>query len=208
MIHFVLIRHGETLWTKERRYQGKTNTPLTAKGRGQVRRFVSEISKFQPDVIFSSQLDRCKESAKIFCSPLNKKPKVDARLDELGFGVWEGKTANELLEEKDASYEKWSKGKILTPKGGESIASLKKRIKSFIRYCQSHYDNKKIIIVTHGGPIRIFLLELLKLSEQHLSQFRIDPGSMTVIGKYQYSTQLVLLNSPTPLKGIVPHGCV
>ena len=71
-----------------------------------------------------------------------------------------------------------------------------------------NYDNKKIIIVTHGGPIRMFLFELLNLKQQHLFQFRIDPGSMTVIGKYQYSTQLILLNSTTPPKGIVPNGCV
>ena len=208
MIHYVLIRHGEALWTKEKRYQGSTNTQLTAKGKKQIHRFCSKISKFQPDVIFSSCLSRSKDSAKILCQPLKKRPKADARLNEMGFGVWEGKTADELMADNERSYAKWYKGKIVTPKGGESTESLRKRIKSFIRHCQKSYDNKKIIIVTHGGPIRMFLFELLNLKQQHLFQFRIDPGSMTVIGKYRYSTQLVLLNSTTPPKGIVPNGCV
>jgi len=171
-------------------------------------RFVRELSKFQPDVVFTSHLDRCRESARIFCRPLKKRPKIDCRLRELGFGVWEGKTADELMAEKEPSYAQWYKGKIVTPKGGESTESLRKRIKSFIRDCLKNYDNKKIIIVTHGGPIRMFLFELLKLKQQHLFQFRIDPGSMTVIGKYRCSTQLILLNSTTPPKGIVPNGCV
>jgi len=208
MIYFVLIRHGETLWTKEKRYQGSTDTRLTAKGKKQIHRFVQKISKFRPDVIFSSCLSRSKDSAKILCQPLKKRPKVDARLNELRFGTWEGKTADELMTEKEPSYARWYKGKIVTPKGGESTESLRKRIKSFIRYCLKNYDNKKIIIVTHGGPIRMFLFELLNLNQQHLFQFRIDPGSMTIIGKYQYSTQLILLNSTTPLKGIIPNGCV
>lgn len=208
MIHFVLIRHGETLWTKEKRYQGKSNTPLTTQGRKQMKRFVSEISKYQPDIIFSSHLSRSFESAQILCEPLRKRPKIDERLAELGFGAWEGKTANELMAEKDSAYMQWFKGKIQTPKGGESLPSLHKRVRSFIRYCEKNFDSKKIIIVTHGGVIRMFLSEFLHLPHRQLFQFRIDPGSMTVIGKYQYSSQLILLNSPAPIKGIVPRGCV
>ncbi len=208
MIHFVVIRHGETIWNKERRYQGSLDTSLTAKGKKQIQRFVSEISKFQPDIIFSSHLGRAIESANILCKPLGKKPKIDARLGELGFGAWEGKTAAELMAQKDPAYLQWYKGKVVTPKGGESLRSFQKRINSFIRYCEKNFDNKKIIIVTHGGAIRMFLSEFLDIPHPRLFQFRVDPGSITVIGKYQHSSQLILLNSPTPMKGIVPIGCV
>lgn len=208
MLHFILIRHGETLWTKEKRYQGSSNTSLTAQGRKQMGRFVAEIAKYQPDVIFSSHLRRSLESAHILCKPLRKRPRIDERLAELGFGVWEGKTANELMADKDPAYMQWFKGKIVTPQGGEPLSSFHRRVRSFIRYCEKNFDGKKIIIVTHGGVIRMFLSEFLRLPHDQLFQFRIDPGSMTIIGKYQYSSQLVLLNSPVPMKGIVPRGCV
>ncbi len=208
MIHYVLIRHGETIWTKEKRYQGQTNTQLTARGRQQVRRFVKEISEYQPDVVFTSSLDRSKESANIICQNLRLAPRVDKRINELRFGSWEGKTAQELIDEGNKTYLDWIKGKMVVPKGGESIPAFKKRIRSFMKDCQKTYDHKKVVVVTHGGAIRMFLLEGLKLSYEDIFKFRIEPGTMTVMGVYQYSTQLISINSETPNKGIVPYGCV
>jgi len=207
MIYFVLIRHGETSWTKQKRYQGSADTKLNARGRKQIQNFVSEVKRYHPDVIFSSSLKRCQESAGILCMPLKMKPTIDARLNELSFGEWEGKTADELIKEKDKEYAQWIKGKPVTPQGGEAVQSLRKRVKAFISHCVKHHDNKRIIIVTHGGALRMFLIELLGLSMKTCFQFRIDPGTMTVVALYDYSRQLVLLNSTNPKKGIVPHGC-
>jgi len=207
-LHFILIRHGETVWTKERRFQGQKDTALTPRGRLQVARFKEEIFVYKPNIIFSSALKRSKDSAEILCKPLRIKPKVDSRLNEISFGLWEGKTADELLAESDPSYMRWMKGKSVTPKGGESIPVFNKRVKNFITDCKKRYDNKKIVIVTHGGVIRMFLKELLKLSNKELFKFRIDPGTMTVIGCYTYSSQLILFNSPRAIKGIIPKTCV
>ncbi len=208
MIHFILIRHGETLWTRERRYQGSSNTKLTAKGRKQIQPFVREITKYQPDIIFSSGLDRVKESSRILCKPLNKRPKIDRRLDEIGFGVWEGKTANELVEENDSVYMEWLRGKVVTPKGGETFNVFEKRVVEFIEDCRKKHNNKKIVIVTHGGVIRLFLIYILMLSQEYMFRFRVDPGTMTILGDYQYTKQLVMVNSTRPSKGLVPTVCV
>ena len=208
MLHFILIRHGETSWTKEKRYQGSTNTQLTTLGKKQIQRFSKEITRYQPDIIFSSALDRSRESAEILCSEMNIKPTVDKRLNEMSFGRWEGKTANKLIEEGNKRYDRWMKGGLATPQGGETVAALRKRVKSFINDTVKKHDDKKIVIVTHGGTIRMFFIELLKLPMKTCLQFRIDPGTMTIISKNDYSTQMVLLNSTTPKKGIVPHGCV
>jgi len=208
MLHFVFIRHGETAWTKQRRYQGSTDTQLNAIGKKQMQNFVSAIKRYKPHAIFSSSLTRCRESAEILSKPLKKKLVIDARLNEMNFGSWEGKTAHELIAEKSKSYDQWIRGKLMTPQNGESVLSIQKRIQLFTKHCLKKYDNKRIIIVTHGGSIRMFFIELLKFPMRACFQFRIDPGSMTIIGKYQHSTQLILLNSTTPPKGIAPIGCV
>jgi len=208
MIHFILIRHGETAWTKAKRYQGQANTNLTKLGKKQVKRLVKPVSDYQPEIVFSSSLDRCKESASIICQNIDVPIKIDRRLNELNFGEWEGKTADELIESKNVKYLQWIKGNMVTPKGGESIPAFKKRIRSFINDCRKKYDDRKIVIVTHGGAIRMFLLECMRLSYDDIFKFRIDPGTMTVIGMYRYSTQLVALNCATPNKGIVPDGCI
>jgi len=208
MIHYVLIRHGETSWTKQRRYQGTSDTRLNARGKRQIQVFVREVARYKPHVVFSSSLNRCIESAQILCKSLKIKPKIDARLNELDFGEWEGKTAHELVKEKNKRYDQWIKGKPVTPQGGETVVALRKRVRHFINHCNRKYDNKRIIVVTHGGTMRMFFIELLKFSMNTCFTFRIDPGTMSIIAKHDYSTQLVLLNSSLPKKGLVPSDCV
>jgi len=208
MLHFVLIRHGETSWTKQKRYQGTSNTRLNARGKKQIQAHAREVGRYKPHVVFSSSLDRCIESAEILCKPLKIKLKIDSRLNELDFGEWEGKTADELIKANNKRYDQWIKGKPVTPQGGENVMALRKRIRAFINHCNKKYDNKRIIIVTHGGAMRMFFIELLKFSMNTCFAFRIDPGTMSIISKYDYSTQLVLLNSTSPKKGLVPDGCV
>jgi len=208
MINFVLLRHGETNWNHERRFQGSLDSPLTAKGKKRIKNFVKELKLYQPEHIFSSTLNRCKESANLIAKPLKKRLKMDKRLNELAFGEWEGRTADELIKAKDSAYCKWYKGQTVTPKGGESITSLEKRIGSFINHCRKNYDDQKILIVTHGGSIRMFLKILLQLNRKQMFYFRIDPGTMTVIGDYAKTRQLIQINSTHPKKGIIPHGCV
>ncbi len=208
MIHFVFIRHGQTQWNKERRFQGSLDSPLTQAGKSQIRRFCKEVTKYKPHTVFSSTLNRCKESASILAKPLKKRIKEDARLNELSFGAWEGCTSDELVAQKEPSYAKWYRGQAVTPKGGETIASLEKRIGSFIKYCRRNYDNKKVIIVTHGGCIRMFLKLLLQVPRKQMFYFRVDPGTMTVVGDYSKTRQLIQINSGTAIKGIVPDGCV
>ncbi len=208
MIHFILIRHGETPWTKERRYQGSADTTLTKEGERQIKRFVTAVRRYDPDLIFSSSLKRAKQSANILAYPLGKRLKIDQRLNELSFGVWEGKTADELVQENDPAFAQWIKGEIFTPEGGESIISFEKRVTSFINDCRKKHDNKKMIIVTHGGVIRMFIKVILDLPVKNLFQFRIDPGTITILGDYQYTKQLIQINSQNPNKGIVPEGCI
>jgi len=208
MIHFVFIRHGQTQWNKERRFQGSLDSALTTTGKIQIKRFVKEVSAYKPDAIFSSTLKRCKDSAVILAKPLNKRIKEDKRLNELNFGAWESHTADELIASKDASYAKWYQGQAVTPKGGESMKSLERRIESFVKHCRRKYDNKKFIVVTHGGCIRMFIKVLLQLPRKQMFYFRVDPGTMTVIGDYNQTRQLIQTNSRNPIKGIVPNGCV
>ncbi len=208
MIHFVLIRHGQTQWNKQKRFQGSADSPLTQTGKNQIKRFVKAVSAYRPHQIFSSTLNRSKDSANLLAKPLRIKVTEDKRLDELSFGVWEGLTADELMAKKDPAYAKWYKGQLVTPKGGETIISLQRRIESFIRHCRRKYNNKRIVIVTHGGCIRMFLKVLLGLSSKQMFYFRIDPGTMTVIGDYQKIRQLIQINSVNPPKGLVPGGCV
>ena len=195
MMDFLLIRHGDTLWTQQKRYQGTTDISLSSGGEKKMQVLAKTLRSVNADLLCTSSLTRGRESGKIIAQSLGIKAIEDSRLNEVGFGQWEGKTAEELLKENDPIYKEWMKGRWATPKGGESLYSLKKRVKGFLKDCLKHDHNKKIVIVSHSGPIRMMVLEALGLPIDCMFYFRIDPASVTILRYYTDSAQLVCLNN-------------
>jgi len=150
----ILVRHGETEWNVEGRYQGTLNSPLTLKGKEQAKENALKIKKVvdleQPFKIFSSPLGRAKESAFIICELLriNKNRIIfDERIQEFNYGIFEGKTKNEckeqyakILENREA--DKWS----YQIEGGESYMIVTERLKLWLEFVS---DEKVIIMVAH-----------------------------------------------------------
>ena len=195
MIFFILIRHGDTLWTQEKRYQGRTDIPLSALGRKKMVALERNIRRADVDVIYTSSLGRAKESGRILAGSRRIKVKEDKRLDEISFGRWEGKTGQELWDAKDPVYKKWMESRWVAAPGGESIPALRQRVKDFLTDCVSQYENKAVVIVSHGGTIRMMLIELLNLSLRYMFSFRIEPASVTVLKYHPPTTgQLLCLN--------------
>ena len=168
MIEFILIRHGATAWSEEKRYQGSSDICLSSQGKKQIHRLSRVISSYNPDLLYSSTLSRAKESADILFKPLKKRIIRDERINELSFGKWEGKTADELIKEKDISYQKWMQGYLIKPPSGESVVSLKKRVYLFMQDCLKKHEGKTVAIVSHGGVLRSFIVEALNLSRKKL----------------------------------------
>ena len=190
----ILIRHGETPWTRERRYQGHSDTPLSSYGKKQVLQLARTVRRLGIHVLYTSSLQRARQTAAILSKITRVSPRVDARLGELFFGRWEGQSAAELLAARDPVFRAWCRGQIVTPPGGESLRSLRARTSRFLRDCLRRHCGKTVAIVSHGGPIKTILFEALKLPARSLWSFRIDPGSMTVLNFYPHFTQLVSLN--------------
>lgn len=202
MTYLILIRHGETEWTKIKRFQGSTDTLLTAHGKRQAKAVGQCLKRYGIDVLYSSPLKRARQTSDAIGKAVNKKAHFDNRIRELGFGAWEGKSPAELLKDKKSGYPKWCRGKIVTPERGEKIAAFRKRVGSFLKEITKKHRGKKIAVVTHGGPIKMFLFEALKLPTRSLWSFRADTASMTVIGLGDHFSQVFSLNdsSHLPLK--------
>ena len=153
------------------------------------------IRRVDVDVLCTSSLGRAKESGRIIAGSRRIKIKEDKRLNEISFGRWEGKTGQELWNEKDPVYKKWMEGRWVTAPDGESIQSLRQRIKKFLTDCTKQYRNKTIVIVSHGGTIRMILIELLNFPLKYMFSFRIDPASVTVVKHCSNNiAQLMCLN--------------
>lgn len=195
-MRLILVRHGETDWNKEKRYQGSIDRKLSFEGRKNIGRIASEIKSFKIDFVYTSALTRARQSGRILAVKIGVKPRMDKRLNELNFGRWEGKTAAELLAEKDKSFLAWSRGKWTTPKGGESLQSLRRRVRDFLKDGLKKHFGKTVLIVSHGGPIRMMIRESLGLPEEFLFSFSVLPASLSAIQFFDgKSAQLVCLNA-------------
>ncbi|MDQ0163094.1 histidine phosphatase family protein [Bacillus alveayuensis] len=145
------IRHGLTRENQEKRYIGWSNPSLSEQG---IRELKSKVYPKSPDRLFSSDLNRCIETANIIYPHL--KPILLKELREMNFGDFEGKTFEDLRD--DIQYEQWLNDPFqIPPPNGESYASFKKRIHNgWSRILEAFQDPsiKQIVCVAHGGSIR------------------------------------------------------
>jgi len=148
----ILIRHGQTVWNEEGRFQGRLNSPLTKKGELQAKENAQKLKKniedFENIKIFSSPLGRARDTAYIICDELdiNRDTIIfDDRIIEFNYGIFEGQKREEMMkrsEFRDREANKWS----YRIENGESYILVQDRVKDFLN---SIKDEKKVIIVAH-----------------------------------------------------------
>ena len=152
----ILIRHGETDWNRDGRYQGWCDTPLNAKGRGQARLVALRLKHEKIDKVYSSDRRRALESAGIIFgkTPINGLPE----LREMGFGVFEGLTYDEARTKYPSVYENWLKDPFNTTiPGGEEPAVFRNRVTGMFENIIGMDGPDVFALVVHGGPISIIL---------------------------------------------------
>lgn len=155
MVHSVaitLLRHGLTEANERREYLGWTDSPLSVKGRKQIQQIKDSFSEYE--LLISSDLQRCVDTAKLFFP--NSEILLNPLFREMNWGLWEGKTYEQLEEENH--YQNWLKNPMeASVPEGESYPIFSKRVESgFQQLFQKEFKN--IAIMTHGGVIRELLV--------------------------------------------------
>lgn len=156
MTHFILIRHGETDWNVEGRYQGQLDIRLNERGRQQSYDLISLLDVRKPSMIYSSDLSRARETAEILGSELRVPILLDPRLREIDLGSWEGM----LFEEIQAKYSellvlrKQDPHNVSAP-GGETLIQVQNRVFAAIDDIRKIHQNESVAIVSHGLPLAI-----------------------------------------------------
>ena len=173
IIHF--IRHGSIDDTLAGEYIGTTDAPLSDRGRMDLRKLDYEYKYPGTQVVFTSPLKRCTETAKILYPEQN--PLVIDNLSECNFGEWEGKTADELKNDPD--FKKWLAGdSSVKPPRGESNADFTRRVcKMFESIVEGlmKTGTTESVIVTHGGVI-MTLLAVYGLPQAKPFEWTMDNG--------------------------------
>lgn len=154
-VHF--IRHAATKANENGRYIGSTDLPLSEKGKEELKNLQSQYIYPNAEVIYSSPLKRCTATAKLIYP--NRDILVIDGLREYDFGIWEGKTANQL--ENDENFKKWIvNSSSVTPQDGENTADFSRRvIQTFDRLFEGMMRASigSATIITHSGVIMTLL---------------------------------------------------
>ncbi|MFA9558470.1 histidine phosphatase family protein [Evansella sp. AB-rgal1] len=167
-LDLLLIRHGITEWNVQKRYLGHTDIGLVERELPKLDPLKIELQKQSYNTIFTSDLRRCKQTLNYLS--LRTQFNEDARLREMSFGDWEGKTYEDL--KNNLEYQRWLNDweQYSTP-NGESWSEFTSRLDSFlddlIQWVKTDKINTKqkpIVVMTHGGVIRYFLWKFKAVS--------------------------------------------
>jgi probable phosphoglycerate mutase len=148
----LLVRHGESIWNAEGRWQGSADPPLSDAGRDQARALAEFLRDAGVDVIVTSDLDRARETAQIVADALGlPAPVVDARLRERDVGEISGHTREEIEAKWPGLLEKWRTGELTKMPGGED--DITPRVSAAMQDIAAAPEGTTVLVVTHGGVI-------------------------------------------------------
>lgn len=150
-----IVRHGETVWNKEKRLQGRTNIPLSSYGRELAEITGKALREVRFDRIYSSPLDRAYETALLIRGGRDIEIRKDERIIELNFGAYEGRTVDELQKNDSIAFRYFfSQPELYRPdEAGESLEQICARAADFMKTEIEPMENvwERVMIVAHGA---------------------------------------------------------
>ncbi|MTI67793.1 MAG: histidine phosphatase family protein [Firmicutes bacterium] len=182
MNRLYVVRHGESKWNLSNKLQGQKNVSLTLKGISQAMKLSHNLREEQIDYIYSSDLKRAYETAKIIGNVLDKKVYPKKGLRERSFGKWEGLTNLQIKKLYKHKYDLWNKHpqNVKIPKG-ETFQEVKNRTVKTLNSIINKHRNKNILIVSHSVVVKILIMETLKLDNGFYKKIQIKNCDLNII---------------------------
>ena len=189
----LLIRHGETEWNKELRFQGVTDIPLCEEGIKQAHLLAKRLHD-KLDVIYASPLNRAFHTARILGDESSLNPIICEDIREINYGNWEGHTFDKIKSEFPTEYHtlKHDKKEGLLMGGDFSIKNASERGSKAILNIVNENKGKTIAIVAHGGIIKASLIGLFHWDMTMYHSFFIGNTSITTLS-FQNNDRPVIL---------------
>ena len=204
-----LIRHGETNWNKEGRFQGQIDIPLNENGKIQAKKVSKYLKEINFNKAFSSSMKRPYETAEIILQKRSglKIKKID-ELIEISHGLWEGKLENEIKEKWPELLNNWhNKPEEVVMPEGESIKEVSERsIKAWDNISLIQSDNDLTLLVAHDAVNKTLICNILGIDYSNIWMIKQGNGGITVIDIFndpQKDDVISALNITTHLGGIL-----
>ncbi|WP_307715769.1 bifunctional RNase H/acid phosphatase [Streptomyces sp. V4I23] len=202
---FVLLRHGETALTPEKRFSGSggSDPVLSEAGRRQAEAAATALAaRGTIQAVVTSPLRRCRETAEVVAARLGLHVIVDEGLRETDFGAWEGLTFAEVRERYPDDLDAWLASPKAAPTGGgESFATVTRRVSSARDRLLARHQGRTVLLVTHVTPIKTLARLALGAPPESLFRMELSAASLSALAYYaDGNASLRLLNDTSHLR--------
>jgi broad specificity phosphatase PhoE len=202
-MRILLLRHAETDWNREHRFQGWRDIPLSAKGRQQAGSAARLLAASPLAAVWSSPLRRARETAALIAAPHGLAVRESDAFREMGFGDWEGLTRDEVRVRFPEAHRAW----VETPPeatwpGAETLARVRARALAGLQELREAHQGQTVCLVSHGITGRILILEALGLGLDRLWSLQLSSTGISELEFREDWTTLHRMNSLVHLADI------
>ena len=197
----VLLRHGVTWHTVERRFSGPggDDPGLTDAGYEQARRAASALARNGGiDAVVSSPLRRTRETAAVVAEALGLSVTVEDDFRECAFGEWDGLTLAEVSARWPDEIDRWRTRIDVEPPGGESVEMVHDRVEAALDRMLASYADQTVVVVSHVTPIKLCVRRCLDLPLPAISRLLLAPASFTTVSFFESGQSALRTFSAVP----------
>jgi ribonuclease H / adenosylcobalamin/alpha-ribazole phosphatase len=177
----VLLRHGETPLSGERRFAGRRDIPLTEAGLRQAEAAARRLGARGVDAIVTSPLQRSRLTAEAVASVTGAPVRVDDAWMEMDFGEWEGLSYAEAAERWPDEMTAWLKDSVAAPPGGESLTATTRRVLAALGRVLDEHQGATVVVVSHVTPMKIVMRHALLAPPSAVRRMHLDVASLCEI---------------------------
>src|SRR5690348_12587604 len=178
----LLLRHGQTVLSIDRRYSGHGDPELTTVGRAQAAAAAARLATY-PEItsILTSPLRRAKQTAELVAQATGAPLGLRDGLIETDLGAWEGLTFTEARDRDPELHAKWLGAEDVPPPGGESFAVVRERVAAELASIVEDHEGETLVLVTHVTPIKMILRQALGGSAEILYRLHLDLACLSEV---------------------------
>ena len=201
MTCILLLRHGHVAGIVPKRFRGQLDIPLSEEGREQALRAADHVARYyQPQAIYTSPLQRCRDSAAALSAKLSLPQPVPLQgLNDIHYGLWQGRLAAQIAAEEPERYALWQQSpqEMIFPQG-ESLAVIAARAGAEVAALAGKHGAQTIAVYSHDSVIRVLLLRALGSPFTAYHRVEVDPCSLSEL-RYEAdgSIEVVRVNERT-----------